>query len=44
MSDAETDFLEVGGRRLEYAWIGPRPASDPTLVFLHEGLGCNPCR
>jgi len=27
---------------LEYAWFGPEtaPANTPTLVFLHEGLGC----
>lgn len=31
--------LEAGGRRLEYAWIGPGPEAAPTLVFLHEGLG-----
>ncbi len=40
MSNAETAFLGVDGRRLEYAWIGPRPGAGPTLVFLHEGLGC----
>ena len=32
--------LRAGGRRLEYAWHGPRPEAAPTLVFLHEGLGC----
>jgi pimeloyl-ACP methyl ester carboxylesterase len=26
--------------RLEYAWLGPKPSEAPTLVFLHEGLGC----
>jgi pimeloyl-ACP methyl ester carboxylesterase len=31
--------LLAGGRRLEYAWHGPRPDDAPTLVFLHEGLG-----
>jgi len=30
----------VHGRRIETAWIGPAPAQAPTLVFLHEGLGC----
>jgi pimeloyl-ACP methyl ester carboxylesterase len=35
-----TGFLVVGGKRLEYAWHGPGPAETPTLVFLHEGLGC----
>lgn len=27
-------------QRLEYTWIGPAPARTPTLVFLHDGLGC----
>ncbi len=31
--------LQAGGRRLEYAWTGPRPEEASTLVFLHEGLG-----
>jgi pimeloyl-ACP methyl ester carboxylesterase len=31
--------MVAGGRRLEYAWIGPAPKDAPTLVFLHEGLG-----
>ena len=26
--------------RLEYRMIGPRPDDAPTLVLLHEGLGC----
>jgi pimeloyl-ACP methyl ester carboxylesterase len=33
-------YLEAGGHRLEYAWWGPPPSVQPTLVFLHEGLGC----
>jgi pimeloyl-ACP methyl ester carboxylesterase len=33
-------FLDVGGRRIEYAWHGPPPDRAPTIVFLHEGLGC----
>jgi Alpha/beta hydrolase family len=32
--------FEVLGQRLEYRWIGPRPEDAPTIVFLHEGLGC----
>jgi pimeloyl-ACP methyl ester carboxylesterase len=32
--------FEVLGSRLEYRWIGPRPDDAPTIVFLHEGLGC----
>jgi pimeloyl-ACP methyl ester carboxylesterase len=30
----------AGGHRLEFEWIGPKPSATPTLVFLHEGLGC----
>jgi pimeloyl-ACP methyl ester carboxylesterase len=30
----------VLGQQLEYRWIGPRPGDAPTIVFLHEGLGC----
>jgi pimeloyl-ACP methyl ester carboxylesterase len=33
-------YLQAGGHRLEYAWWGPAPSKQPTLVFLHEGLGC----
>ena len=32
--------FQVLGSHLEYRWIGPRPADAPTIVFLHEGLGC----
>jgi pimeloyl-ACP methyl ester carboxylesterase len=32
--------FEVLGSRLEYRWIGPPPDAAPTIVFLHEGLGC----
>ncbi len=39
MPDA-LNFLTVDGRRLEYLWHGPPPQDAPTLVFLHEGLGC----
>lgn len=28
------------GTRIEYAWHGPPGPAAPTLVFLHEGLGC----
>lgn len=34
------DWLTVDGVRLEAVWHGPRPGEAPTLVFLHEGLGC----
>ncbi len=33
-------FLELAGQRLEIAWIGPRPQQAPTLVWLHDALGC----
>ncbi len=30
----------IAGKQLEYEWHGPGPDAAPTLVFLHEGLGC----
>ncbi len=33
-------LIKIAGRNLEYAWHGPSPEAVPTLVFLHEGLGC----
>lgn len=35
----EREFV-VGGRKIETAWHGPAPDKAPTLVLLHEGLGC----
>lgn len=32
--------IRLDGRRLETAWWGLGPAEAPTLVLLHEGLGC----
>lgn len=32
--------LNAGGKALEYACWGPAPSDAPTLVLLHEGLGC----
>jgi pimeloyl-ACP methyl ester carboxylesterase len=32
--------LTIAGLALESAWHGPRPSEAPTLVLLHEGLGC----
>ena len=32
--------MTADGKRLETIWFGPPPAEAPTLVFLHEGLGC----
>jgi pimeloyl-ACP methyl ester carboxylesterase len=39
MTLADEGFLAIGSLRLEYRMIGPRPATAPTLVMLHEGLG-----
>ena len=39
MSDGATFTLVAGGHRLEAAWHGARDRR-PTLVLLHEGLGC----
>ena len=36
----DSGFLTLGAQRLEYRMIGPRPDTAPTLVMLHEGLGC----
>lgn len=33
-------LLLPDGQRLEHAWHGPPPERAPTLVLLHEGLGC----
>lgn len=32
--------VKIGDKQLEYVWHGPRPDEAPTLIFLHEGLGC----
>ena len=32
--------IRIADKELEYVWHGPGPAEAPTLVFLHEGLGC----
>ena len=39
MATAEPGFAEIGGHRLETAWIPPARPGRPTLVMLHEGLG-----
>ena len=36
----DSGFLTIGAHTLEYRMIGPRPGDAPTLVLLHEGLGC----
>ena len=35
-----SETIVIGGKRLEIQWHGPPPDQAPTLVFLHEGLGC----
>src|SRR5262249_31112602 len=41
MTRAGQGFLDLGqDMRLEYRMIGPRPDAAPTIVMLHEGLGC----
>ncbi len=37
---ADTGFLTANGKSLEYGCWGPLPSQAPTLVLLHEGLGC----
>jgi pimeloyl-ACP methyl ester carboxylesterase len=37
---ADQGLLDFGSMRLEYRMIGPRPDEAPTIVMLHEGLGC----
>lgn len=32
--------IKIANHQLEYAWHGPPLDKAPTLVFLHEGLGC----
>lgn len=36
----DSGHLTVGGSELEYRAIGPAPDTAPTIVMLHEGLGC----
>jgi pimeloyl-ACP methyl ester carboxylesterase len=38
--DASLTSVEILGRRLEYRWTRPRSGGAPSIVFLHEGLGC----
>jgi pimeloyl-ACP methyl ester carboxylesterase len=37
---SDSGILQISQQRLEYRMIGPRPGDAPTLVMLHEGLGC----
>ena len=36
----QTQHLTINGHHLEVVWHGAAPEDAPTLVFLHEGLGC----
>jgi pimeloyl-ACP methyl ester carboxylesterase len=40
MSLNPTGILTIGSSELEYRMIGPAPDTAPTIVLLHEGLGC----
>ena len=40
MTLSDSGFLTIGRHSLEYRMLGPKPAEAPTLVLLHEGLGC----
>jgi pimeloyl-ACP methyl ester carboxylesterase len=37
---ADQGFLDLGAMRLEYRMIGRWPSDAPTIIMLHEGLGC----
>jgi pimeloyl-ACP methyl ester carboxylesterase len=37
---APTGTLRIGASDLEYRMVGPAPDVAPTIVMLHEGLGC----
>src|SRR5882757_449593 len=37
---ASSGFLRIGASDLGYRMIGPAPDDAPTIVRLHEGLGC----
>jgi pimeloyl-ACP methyl ester carboxylesterase len=40
MELSDSGFLSIGDQRLEYRTIGPKSDAAPTIVMLHEGLGC----
>jgi pimeloyl-ACP methyl ester carboxylesterase len=40
MTLSDSGFLQIGSQRLEYKMLGSRPDRAPTIVVLHEGLGC----
>jgi pimeloyl-ACP methyl ester carboxylesterase len=40
MTLSDSGFIDIGSQHLEFRMIGPRPDHAPTIVMLHEGLGC----
>lgn len=38
--DGAAGRFDVDGKSLEYGMFGPPPGEGPTIVLLHEGLGC----
>ena len=38
--EGDVGFFNIGGNSLEYQCWGPSPANAPTIMLLHEGLGC----
>ena len=39
-NDNTSGFVQVAGKNIEIACYGPNPNQAPTIVMLHEGLGC----
>ncbi len=35
-----TDFLKLGSKKIEIQWHNENRKNLPTLIFIHEGLGC----
>ena len=35
-----TDFLNLGSKKIEIQWHQTKQKDRPTLIFLHEGIGC----
>ena len=40
MTLQDSGFLKIGPHNLEYRMLGPHPERAPTIIVLHEGLGC----
>lgn len=40
MTLGASGFLAIADKRVEYRFLGPQPHEAPTIVMLHEGLGC----